>query len=441
MMGGHIWVESAPGQGSTFHFTANFGVYKAAGSPLPVEKTQLKGMRALVVDDNLTNRRILEDLLTSWGMKPKLAGDGAEALRTLVQASEADQPFPLVLTGADMPEMDGFQLAEETRKNPRLSGTTIMMLTSAGQRGDAARCRELGLEGYLTNPVIPSELLDAILRVAGSKRPEATSALVTRHSLREERRSLRILLAEDNAVNQLLASRLMQKQGHKVVTVGNGRAALERLEKETFDLVLMDIQMPEIDGFEATARIRKKEATTGTHLPIVAMTAHAMEGDRELCLAAGMDAYVAKPIQAKDLMDAIENLVRPPAVTKVGPRAKSQEQEPMDTAAALARVGGNVELLREMVALFLQELPELLTNLRDAIGAGNANAIERAAHKLKGSVGNFSAQPAFEAALKLEVLGRDGSLTNAEPVYADLEREIERLKSAMANFGGLEVRP
>jgi CheY-like chemotaxis protein len=210
--------------------------------------------------------------------------------------------------------MDGFQLAEEIRKNPRFSGTAIMMLTSAGQRGDAARCREMGLEGYLTKPVSQSELLDAVLRVAGLKRSEAKPALVTRHSLREEVRSLRILLAEDNAVNQLLATRLLEKQGHHVATVGNGRAALERLEKETFDLILMDIQMPEMDGFEATAAIRKQEESTGKHLPIVAMTAHAMEGDRERCLAAGMDGYIAKPVRAKDLIDAIENLCQSPAV-------------------------------------------------------------------------------------------------------------------------------
>jgi two-component system, sensor histidine kinase and response regulator len=320
MMGGRIWVESMPGQGSIFHFTANFGLSKAAGSPLPVEKAQLKGMRVLVVDDNLTNRRILEGLLAGWGMKPTLAGDGAEALRTLVQASEANQPFPLVLTDADMPEMDGFQLAEETRKNPRLSGTTIVMLASAGQRGDAARCRELGLEGYLTNPVIPSELLNAILRVEGSKRPEAKSALVTRHSLREEGRSLRILLAEDNAVNQLLASRLLEKQGHSVVIVGDGRAALERLENASFDLVLMDIQMPEIDGFEATDIIRKKEERTGTHLQIIAMTAHAMQGDKERCLAAGMDGYLSKPINVKEFLAVVQAVLeRPRKVSEKAP--------------------------------------------------------------------------------------------------------------------------
>ncbi len=306
MIGGHIWVESALGQGSTFHFTASFGISKAAGSPKPVEKAQLKGMRVLVVDDNLTNRRILERLLAGWGMKPTLADNGRQALETLAQAREAHKPFPLVLTDASMPEMDGFQLAEEIRKNPELSGATVMMLTSGGQRGDAARCRELGLAGYLTKPVGQGELLDAVLRVAGSKGSTEKPALVTRHSLREERRPLRILLAEDNLVNQTLASRLLEKHGHNVVTTGNGREALERLENESFDLVLMDVQMPEIDGFEATATIRKKEETTGNHLPVVAMTAHAMQGDKERCLAAGMDGYVSKPVNAKELLAVVQ---------------------------------------------------------------------------------------------------------------------------------------
>jgi len=326
MMGGRIWVESAPGRGSTFHFTASFGVSEAAGSLIPREMAHLNGMRVLVVDENLTNRRILECLLAGWGMQPTLAGDGAQALRTLAQASEANQPFSLVLTDASMPGMDGFQLADEIRKNPKLSGTAILMLTSAGQRGDAARCRETELEGYLTKPVSQSELLDTVLLVAGSKRLEAMPVLVTRHSLQEVGRSLRLLLAEDNVVNQRLATRLLEKQGHNVVTVGNGRALLERLEKETFDLILMDIQMPEMDGFEATAAIRREEESTGRHLPIVAMTAHAIKGDRERCLAAGMDGYIAKPIRAKDLIDAIENLGQCPAVAEVATSAECWEQ-------------------------------------------------------------------------------------------------------------------
>jgi two-component system sensor histidine kinase/response regulator len=312
-------------------------------------------------------------------------------------------------------------------------------LTSAGQRGDAARCREMGLEGYLTKPVSQSELLDAVLLVAGAKRREEKPALVTRHTLREEGRSLRILLAEDNAVNQVLASRLLEKQGHNVVIVSNGRAALERLEKASFDLILMDIQMPEIDGFEATALIRKKEESTGKHLPIIAMTAHAMEGDRERCLAAGMDGYVAKPIKPEDLRAAIANLAQAPALAEVAATEMLGEQVSMDMASVLSRVGGNVALLKVMVELFFEELPEMLSNLRAAVTAGDAHAIERAAHKLKGCLGNFAAHPSVEAASKLELFGRDGSLSNAEAAYAELEKEINHLKSAMADLRNVGI--
>ena len=337
MMGGRIWVESVLGQGSTFHFTAKFGVSKTNEPPVPLDETQLQGMRVLVVDDNLTNRRILECMLAGWGMKPVLAGNGAEALVNLVEAAEANQPFPLVLTDAGMPDMDGFELAEEIRKNPKLSSTTVLMLTSAGQRGDAARCRQLGLEGYLPKPVGQSELLDAVLRVAGSKRLAAKPALVTRHSLREEGRSLRILLAEDSDVNQFLASRVLEKHGHVVVTADNGRAALVQLEKSNFDVVLMDIQMPEMDGFEATAAIRKEEESSGKHLPIIAMTAHAMEGDRERCLAAGMDGYIAKPLKIDDLIRTIEKLGGPPAAGDGGGKS-----EPPGAGTDRDRVSSNM---------------------------------------------------------------------------------------------------
>ncbi len=434
MMGGRIWVESAPGQGSTFHFTAQFGISQAAGPPTPLEKVELQGMRALVVDDNLTNRRIVESLLTTWGMKPTLARGGEEALTALANAAQANQPFPLVLTDASMPGMDGFQLVEEIRKNSQFARTRILMLTSAGQRGDAARCREVGMEGYLTKPVSESELLDAVLKVAGSKPSEAKPMLVTRHSLREEARSLRILLAEDNAVNQLLALRVLEKHGHNVVTAGNGRAALDLLNKATFDLILMDIQMPEMDGLETTTAIRKGEESTGKHLPIIAMTAHAMEGDRARCLAAGMDGYISKPIKVEDLINAIEKLGRLPVVAEVATTAKRGEQEPIDTTMALARVEGDVELLKEMAALFLNGLPDLLRELCEAITARDAHAIEGSAHKLKGSLGNFAAHPAAEAALKLEVLGRNGSLSQIEQAYAELDEEIQRLKPAMATW-------
>jgi len=442
MMEGKIWVESALGEGSTFHFTARLGrTIAAVAESAPREVASLRDLVVLVIDDNSTNRKILDAMLKYWSMRPEMAASGEEGFAALERAASAGTPFPLVLLDAQMPEMDGFTLAERIKQNPRLAGATIMMLTSAGQRGDAARCRKLGIDVYLIKPIRKAELLEAILAALAKAPGKEGATLITRHTLRENRRKLQILLAEDNAVNQRLASLLLEKRGHIVTIASNGREALALVKESRFDLVLMDVQMPEMDGFEATARVRKEEAATGTHLPIVAMTAHAMEGDRERCLAAGMDGYIAKPLHAEDLIEAVEKLGQPPAIAEVAKMAKHRGQEPIDTASALARVGGDVEVLKEVAAVFLEELPESLRSLREAVTAGDAHAIERAAHKLKGSVGNFAAHPAFEAALKLEVLGRDGNLSEAEPAYLELEKEIIRLKSAMVNLSGLEVRP
>ena len=440
MMGGKIWVESALGEGSTFHFTARLGRAKAStAESTPKEVVSLRDLPVLVVDDNATNLRILDAMLKHWWMRPEVAAGGEEGFAALERAASAGAPFPLVLIDAQMPEMDGFTFAERIKQNPRLAGATIMMLTSAGQRGDGARCRELGIAAYLIKPIRQSDLLEAILAALGKTPGKERATVITHHTLRENRRKLQVLLAEDNTVNQQVAVRLLEKRGHIVTVAASGSEAVALAKKSRFDLVLMDVQMPGMDGFEATATIRKEEESTGKHLPIIAMTAHAMGGDRERCLAAGMDGYVAKPIKVVDLVEAIENISRPPGVAKGTTKAKAPEQEPIDTAAALTRVDGDAELLKELVVLFLKGLPEMLTNLREAVTAGNAKVIERAAHKLKGSVGNFAAQPTFEAALRLEVLGRDGNLSEAEPVYIELEREIQRLKSAMVHWANLEM--
>ena len=314
MMSGKMWVESTPGQGSTFHFTAAFGISQFGASSEPLQKNSLNGMSVLVVDDNHTSRRSLESALLSWGMKPTLAEDHVKALEILARAQEFQESFSLVLMDAHLPAMDGFELAVEIRKNPAVTGAAILMLTSAGQRGDAARCRGLELAGYLTKPISQDELLDAILRVASLKSLDVKPEVVTRRSLPEEKH-LRILLAEDNRVNQRLAVRLFEKRGHSVSIAVNGREAVEKSERETFDVVLMDVQMPELDGFEATAAIRKREQTTGVHIPIVAMTAHAMQGDRERCLSAGMDGYVSKPLNQKELFAIVQTVFQTSSMT------------------------------------------------------------------------------------------------------------------------------
>jgi two-component system sensor histidine kinase/response regulator len=312
MMGGRIWVISEVGRGSEFHFTIRLRVADPRaieiGTIAPPEI--LRGVRVLVVDDNRTNQRILEGMLKRWEMKVTSVEGGEEALAQLCAAREAGQPYGLVLTDMHMPGMDGFALVERIRERPELSTATIMMLTSAGHRGDAARCHELGVSAYLLKPIRQSELREAVARVLGAREQSGAIPLITRFSLhdaREPAASLRVLLVEDNAVNQRLASRLLEKRGHSVVVAGNGLEALEALEKESFDLVLMDVQMPVMDGFEATAAIRKKEGGSGIRVPIVALTAHAMKGDREKCLAGGMDRYLTKPIRPHELHELLEN--------------------------------------------------------------------------------------------------------------------------------------
>jgi signal transduction histidine kinase/DNA-binding response OmpR family regulator len=438
MMGGRLWVESELGQGSTFHFTAHFGLAKVPTKPHALRQTiSLRDMPVLVVDDNATNRRILEAMLTHWMMQPTLAEGGSKALGYMRAASDAGKSYPLVLIDAQMPDMDGFALAQQIKESPGLAGATIMMLTSAGQRGDAARCRELGIAVYLIKPIRQSELLEAILLALGrpSQQGERPTVL-TRHSLREARRKLRVLVAEDNAVNQQLAVRLLEKQGHTVAVAGNGREALEALEKAAsgFDVVLMDVQMPEMDGFEATAAIRQKEKATGQHLPIVAMTAHALKGDRERCLAAGMDDYVAKPIQAKELLAAVAGAVLPAVEKRESLPAEPRPEEILDRLTALARVDGDANLLGELAGLFLADSARLLSAVEEAVARGDAKALERAAHALKSSVGNFAAHAAFQAAARLEMLGRQGDLAEAQEAYAALEQEIERLRPALLNL-------
>jgi signal transduction histidine kinase/DNA-binding response OmpR family regulator len=312
MMNGRIWIESEVGKGSRFHFTARFGVAEETERPpLPAKPATLDNLSVLVVDDNATNRLILEKMLRGWGMVPQCAENGPAALIALEEAHKTHKPFALALVDYMMPGMDGFELSSRIKGNPELAGTRIVMLTSAGQRGDAARCLKVGIAGYLLKPVKQSDLLKVVC-AALSAEPDSKKAptLATRHLIRETARKRKILLAEDNPVNRMLAVKLLQKMGHAVTQATNGREALELLEKETFDMLLTDVQMPEMDGFETVKVIRERERNTGRHLPVIAMTAHAMKGDREKCLEMGMDGYVSKPINQKELFDVIEGFAK-----------------------------------------------------------------------------------------------------------------------------------
>jgi len=311
LMKGNIWVESKLEKGSTFHFTVTLELQTQVEElPVPARYEDLLNLPVLVVDDNATNRHILQDMLTQWGLKPTLADCAEKALGVLRESIASDKRFRFVITDANMPLMDGFDLAAAIKKIPEYADVQIMMLSSAGLRGDSAHCRELGLAAYLTKPVKPALLLDAIMLALGtSPEKRAEVPLITRHSLTQIHTRYSILLAEDNIINQKLAVRILENRGHRVTIAGNGAEALEALNKDRFDVILMDVQMPVLDGIQATAEIRRRELATGAHAPIVAMTAHAMIGDREKCIAAGMDDYVSKPLKPLDLLKTIQHTV------------------------------------------------------------------------------------------------------------------------------------
>jgi signal transduction histidine kinase/DNA-binding response OmpR family regulator/HPt (histidine-containing phosphotransfer) domain-containing protein len=470
MAGGRIWVESEPGVGTTFHFTARFGIGKGPSNDnLKEDLINVREMPVLVVDDNATNRLILEEMLSNWKMKPVSVESGSRALEVLESAAASGTPFGMILLDAMMPQMDGFTLAEKIAENSAIADAKIVMLTSCGMGNTTSRARELGIDICLIKPVKQSDLLDAILTVLSTTLPERTRLRnVSPSPAPRCIPRLRILLAEDNRVNQKLATSILEREGHSLAVAGNGKEALDFLESEPFDLVLMDVQMPEMDGFEATAAIREIEGATGNHLPIVAMTAHTMKGDKERCLAAGMDSYVAKPINQQDLFQTIESVVadlpgtvlvlsqRRDDFTDVTQGASGAEGDcvsaengvcdengvscenvvsdaplPFDEEAALDRIGDDRELFKELVELFSEAASPLMTEIGRAIDAGDAKTLERSAHTLKGSAGNFCAPDAVQAALALERIGRDGDLAGAARGFATLEREMERLKSAL----------
>jgi len=430
MMGGRLWVESEHGVGSRFHFTAKVGIAKVnrIADEGPHHDVILQGVKVLIVDDNRTNRRILEGLVRRWGMKPTAMPDGEKALAELLSAQRLNEPYRLILTDMHMPKMDGFGLVEHIKEAPGLSAATIMMLTSGGQRGDSARCEQLGISAYLLKPVRQAELREAISRVLQPRDESRSRVVITQDKLSKEHSvavSMKILLAEDNPVNQKLAIRLLEKRGHHVTVVGNGRLAVAAMERHAYDLVLMDVQMPEMDGLEATRRLRERESSTGSHQNVVAMTALVMKGDKERCMQAGMDGYLSKPIRQQELDEMLSQYSTISHQDAPVPETRDTAQYSVCTEELLDRVDGERAFIAELLDLLRGDYPGQLEEIRDAIAMQDCAALQQVSHALKGALSNLAAPIASRIAGDLETMARSGNIANARALLDELEQEMK----------------
>ncbi|MDA1142802.1 MAG: response regulator [Planctomycetota bacterium] len=439
LMNGKLRLESVEGKGTTFFFNLRLKLSKVERTE-PAELSSLSNLKVLIVDDNSTNRFIQKELLTQWKMSPVVVDSALAGMEALQLAILEEMPFQLVLSDVYMPKMDGFQFLAWIREQEDLKTTKVMMLTSARTSEGAVMARDFNAAAYLTKPIKQSTLLDAILMAFTDKKMDSGRIDDGADKFRVSR-SFNILLAEDHLPNQMLATKLLQRHDHKVTVANTGIEAFELSGEKDFDVILMDIQMPEMDGFEATAAIRKREKETGKHVPIVAMTAHAMKGDRERCISAGMDDYISKPIRRKVLYETLSRFnkteQKDEETSEPEHVAGEDTPQPEETLAILDEQGlleeydGDLELLQELLEAFYEESPEILEQLKTAIEHGDAPAVGTAAHTLKGGAGNFFAVAAFETALALELMGKNNDLDTAAGQCEKLELELNRLREAL----------
>ncbi len=464
MMGGRMWAESRPGSGSAFHFTVEFAPTRRKQSAAPpISLADLSGRRVLVADDNETNRKILKEMVSGWGMTCETRSGGKEAIRELEAAAAAGNPYDLLLLDLQMPEMDGFEVSRYLERHADLRKVPVILLTSAGRRGDASQCREFGVDAYLIKPVKKTDLLEAVRLILSRPASDGNffrDELVTRHSLRDRRwgSGKQILLAEDDAINQKVAVNLLERSGHRVTVVSDGAEAVSRSQRRGFDLIFMDVQMPEMDGLAATRKIRTLEKGTGRRVPIVAMTAHAVKGDRERCLSAGMDDYLTKPIQAAKLEEMLRRWIETEtdpkggagSVSRAEPGKPSKEDpapDPIDLQGALEQLMGNRALLEELLQEFRGQLQVQLHAISAAVAENDAERLRQESHRLKGTAANLCAAPIAAVCLSLEKAAKEGEMQSAGALVSELknrirsyERFVDRRKFAL-NDEGLPHRP
>ncbi|MEJ2658436.1 MAG: response regulator [Desulfobacterales bacterium] len=462
LMGGTIGVDSKEGEGSTFWFTVTLEKQFDKNDALMVPK-DIRKKRILIVDDNAVNRQVFREHLKSWGCRYGEALTGEQAIKELRRAREIKDPFEIAIVDMQMPEMNGEELGRYIKKDPNLADTVLIMVSSMGTRGDAARLKNIGFAAYLTKPIKPSQLYDCLVATAGmckEKEPSRDAAIITRYSLADDKkRRLRILLAEDDPTNQKVALHILKKFGYRADAVSNGQEVLEALEKTPYDIVLMDIQMPVMDGYAATSRIRRLELESQSikpndqysddeallyfpyleqskRIPIIAMTAHAMKGDREKCIAAGMDDYTPKPINPQELLEKIEKWTGAErnasgsgaGVSKKEPQPDTEEETiPLDLENALERAMGDKDFLKMLLDGFIQELPNQIESIKAAVAGTDASALIEQAHKIKGAAANLSAFGVSDAAKLLEKIGREQNMDQADQMLEVLLKEGKRL--------------
>jgi signal transduction histidine kinase/DNA-binding response OmpR family regulator/HPt (histidine-containing phosphotransfer) domain-containing protein/PAS domain-containing protein len=471
LMGGHIGMTSTVGQGSTFRCTARFS--KQADSPRAILPSEdLAGRRVLIVDDNESHRMILRHLVTGWGMTADLAEDAEKALRRIAETSARGISYDLAILDIMMPGKDGLQLARELRQHPAAAGLRVIVLTSLLHRNHAEQAQQAGAVGCLSKPVRHDQLRECLRKILAGKRDAASThsaAAIPTASSRgpapaDTGPKPHVLIVEDNAINQKLAARMMEKLGYHPHVAGNGQEALAALAKDDYSLILMDCQMPVLDGFEATRIIREREASLGRpaspsqrgeqdtpdeaqdtqekrrteHIPIIAVTANAMQGDRTRCLAAGMDDYIAKPIQLELLRKVLKRWAPPPTApvgtVEAGSAVGSSAPTVFDPAKVLKNIGGDHQLFHQLIAMFLTRYRVLLDEVKSGLAQADAQVLERAAHTLKGAAGNLCASEVMSTAAQLEALGREGLFQNAPPVFAQLETDVIRLVGVLDRY-------